>query len=46
MKSNVTVAIPVYNDEKYLREAIDSILHQTYKDFILLIINDGSTDSS
>ena len=46
MKSKVTVAIPVYNDEKYLREAIDSILHQTYKDFILLIINDGSTDSS
>ena len=45
MKSKVTVAIPVYNDEKYLREAIDSILHQTYKDFILLIINDGSTDS-
>ena len=46
MKSKVTVAIPVYNDEKYLREAIDSILNQTYKDFILLIINDGSTDNS
>lgn len=36
----------VYNGEKYLREAIDSILSQTFKDFEFLIINDGSTDSS
>lgn len=42
----VTVLMPVYNAEKYLKEAIDSILNQTYKDFIFLIINDGSTDSS
>ena len=42
----VTVLMPVYNGEKYLREAIDSILNQTFTDFEFLIINDGSTDSS
>jgi glycosyltransferase involved in cell wall biosynthesis len=42
----VTVILPVYNAEKYLKEAIDSILNQTYTDFELLLINDGSTDSS
>jgi glycosyltransferase involved in cell wall biosynthesis len=36
----------VYNDEEYLREAIESILGQTFKDFEFLIIDDGSTDSS
>lgn len=41
-----TVLMPVYNGEKYLREAIDSILNQTYTDFEFLIINDVSTDSS
>ncbi|MBQ3058957.1 MAG: glycosyltransferase family 2 protein [Desulfovibrio sp.] len=42
----VTVAIPTYNDEKYINEAIDSILNQTFKDFLLLIIDDGSNDST
>ncbi len=42
----VTVLMPVYNGEKYLREAIESILKQTFTDFEFLIINDGSTDSS
>lgn len=41
-----TVFMPVHNDEKYLSEAIDSILGQTIKDFEFLIINDGSTDKS
>lgn len=36
----------VYNSEKYLSEAIDSILNQTFRDFEFLIINDGSKDSS
>lgn len=45
MKSpKVTVLMSVYNGEKYLRQAIDSILNQTFKDFEFFIINDGSTD--
>src|SRR5688572_25142970 len=42
----VTVLMPVYNAEKYLKEAIDSILQQTLTDFEFLIIDDGSTDAS
>jgi len=42
----VTVLMAVYNGELYLREAIDSILVQALQDFELLIINDGSTDST
>jgi glycosyltransferase involved in cell wall biosynthesis len=42
----ITVLMPVYNGEKFLREAIDSILSQTFTDFELLIINDGSNDQS
>jgi glycosyltransferase involved in cell wall biosynthesis len=42
----VSVLMLVYNTEKYLREAIDSILNQTFSDFEFLIFNDGSTDSS
>lgn len=44
--TKITVLMPVYNGEQYLREAIESILNQTYKEFEFLIINDGSTDSS
>jgi Glycosyl transferase family 2 len=42
----VTVLMPVFNAEKYLFAAIDSILNQSYTQFELLIINDGSTDAS
>jgi glycosyltransferase involved in cell wall biosynthesis len=42
----VTVLMPVYNGAIYLKEAIDSILVQTYSDFELLIIDDGSTDET
>ncbi len=42
----VTVLMPVYNGEKYLRDAVLSILNQTFMDFEFLVINDGSTDKS
>ncbi len=42
----VTVLMPVYNGERHLREAIESILTQAFTDFEFLIINDGSTDHS
>lgn len=42
----VTVLMSVYNGEKFLKEAIESILTQTFTDFEFLIINDGSTDNS
>jgi glycosyltransferase involved in cell wall biosynthesis len=42
----ISVVMPVYNGEKYLREAIDSILSQTYTDFEFIILNDGSTDKT
>lgn len=42
----VTIAIPIYNSEKYLRFAIQSVLNQSYSNWILFLINDGSNDSS
>ncbi|MCX6786449.1 MAG: glycosyltransferase [Candidatus Kaiserbacteria bacterium] len=45
-KPLVSVIMPVYNGEKYLKEAIESILCQTFSGFIFLIIDDGSTDNS
>ncbi|MCU7551294.1 glycosyltransferase [Chitinophagaceae bacterium LB-8] len=42
----VTIVMPVYNAEKHLKEAIESILNQTFTDFEFVIINDGSTDQS
>ena len=42
----IIVLMPVYNGGRYLRESIASILAQSFKDFELLIIDDGSTDDS
>jgi len=42
----VSVIIPVYNVEKYLRECLDSVINQTLKDIEIICINDGSTDNS
>lgn len=45
-KTGISVILPVYNGSKYLIESIDSILNQSYSNFELIIINDGSTDDS
>lgn len=42
----ISVIVPVYNTEPYLRQCIDSILNQTFTDFELLLVDDGSTDHS
>ena len=42
----ISVVIPVHNGEKYLAQAIESVLGQTFRDFELLIVDDGSTDRS
>lgn len=42
----VSVVVPVYNAEKYLAETIDSVISQTYTDWEMILVDDGSTDSS
>ena len=44
--SAISVIVPIYNAEKHLQSCIDSILAQTFTDFELLLINDGSKDNS
>lgn len=45
-KSRISLIIPVYNVEHYLKECLNSVLDQTYKNLEIICINDGSTDSS
>lgn len=42
--TKLTVLMPLFNAERYIREAVESILHQNWRDFELLVIDDGSTD--
>mgnify|MGYP000758360492 FL=1 len=46
MRPMVSIVVPIYNAEQYLRRCVDSILNQEYTDFELLLVNDGSTDAS
>ena len=41
----LSIIVPIYNVEKYLSNCIESILNQTFRDFELILINDGSTDN-
>ncbi|MGL4876269.1 MAG: glycosyltransferase [Clostridium sp.] len=45
MNPEISIIVPVYNVEKYLRRCIDSIINQTFKNFELILIDDGSTDN-
>jgi len=46
MNPKISIIVPVYNVEKYVEKCIDSILNQTFKEFELILVDDGSTDSS
>lgn len=45
-KDLISIIVPMYNAAQFIKKCITSILNQTYKNFELLIINDGSTDNS
>ena len=45
MTDLVTVIVPVYNTEKYIKKCVDSILGQTYTELEVILVDDGSTDS-
>ena len=42
----ISIIVPVYNVEEYLKECIDSIINQTYKRIEIILVDDGSTDKS
>src|SRR5690554_2831077 len=42
----ISIIVPVFNKENYLRECLDSIINQDYQNFELIVVNDGSTDGS
>ncbi|MCW1324738.1 glycosyltransferase family 2 protein, partial [Campylobacter jejuni] len=46
MNKTVGVVIPIYNVEKYLKECLDSVINQTYKNLQVVLVNDGSTDEN
>ncbi len=46
MGLKISIIVPIYNIEKFVSRCLDSIINQTYKDFEIIIVNDGSTDNS
>lgn len=46
MNNRISIIIPVYNVEKYLCQCVDSIINQSYKNFEIILVDDGSTDGS
>ena len=46
MKKKISIVIPIYNAEKYIDKLLNSILRQTYKDYEVIFVNDGSKDAS
>ena len=46
MNPTITVIVPIYNAEKFLKRCLDSLEAQTFKDFEVILVDDGSPDNS